>query len=399
MTEQSCDILIAGGGLTGAALMLALKNTGLKILMTEAKPFSEKMEAGFDARTLALSPASLRILDNLNLWKDIAPFATPIKTIEVSRQFKFGRTRLHSEDLGFLGSIVELRVLHQVFFSRLAANTLLVPSQITAWDKNTNKLTLKHQDELQTILPKLVIAADGTHSALRALAGLEVKTRNYQQQAIVANIGLGRGHANVAYERFTSDGPLALLPMQANRAALVWALSSGEADKLANTPEAEFLQHLQKAFGYQLGKFIRVGKRVLFPLTQAYMPKIHAWPLVFIGNAAQTLHPVAGQGFNLGLRDVASLAQCIDEKGLSSDMLETYASRRHADQRSILDLTDNLLNFFTNQLPGFGLLQSLSLLAMDNSLALQKRLVRKAKGFDGYLPDLVLKEGHLHETV
>ena len=177
--------------------------------------------------------------------------------------------------------------------------------------------------------------------------------------------------------------------MTEKRASLVWALRSAEATQLMTISEHEFLKQLQQAFGYRLGRLQKVGKRFIYPLSQVIMPRPAVWPLVFVGNAAHTLHPVAGQGFNLGLRDVATLAQCIVQYGLNADMLEQYQTMRRYDQASIIQFTDKLVDIFTTRLPGLGLLRGLSLVAVDTLPGLQTALKHHAGGFAGIAPDLV----------
>lgn len=224
---------------------------------------------------------------------------------------------------------------------------------------------------------------------MRRLCDLSAQTTLYVQHGLVANIGLAKPHAGKAYERFTPQGPMALLPMQNKRMSLVWAMSPKEAARMQSLSDAEFLRQLQQNFGYRLGRFTKVGARSAFPLQQVIMPQQVKWPVVFIGNAAHTLHPVAGQGFNLGLRDVAALAQCISQEGLSKEMLNHYVRLRAHDQKMILGLTDGLVRVFTSRMPGLGLVRSLGLLAFDNIPLLKNLLTRYTSGFGGAIPDLV----------
>ncbi len=216
----------------------------------------------------------------------------------------------------------------------------------------------------------------------------------------MTNIGLKQSHQNKAYERFTQEGPLALLPMPDNKMSLVWAMSAGKAEALLKMSDSVFLQQLQRAFGYRLGRFTRVGRRVSYPLQQKIMPQQSQWPVIFIGNAAHTLHPVAGQGFNLGLRDAALLAQYIGQYGLTQEMIKYYLSDRRHDQSLICSFTDGLVKLFTNKLPGMGMLRGLGLMAFDNSALLKKILARYAQGYGGVIPDLVcnLPLENRHET-
>lgn len=389
MAEQQVDILIIGGGLTGAALMLALEDKGLRTLLVEANSFTDKVSPDFDARTLALSPASARILQMLNVWPLLVNEACAINSIHVSEQGRFGTACLDNTAIRELGFVVEMQHLNRAMYRLLDHKKLIVPATLTALDSVSGRATIQQAGGEIIVHAKLIVAADGAQSSVRRLSGLGVKTRDYSQQAIIANIGLSRCHGNRAYERFTRAGPLAMLPMTDNRAALVWAMRPADASRIMALDDRDFLKYLQQAFGYRLGRLHKTGKRIVYPLRQIIMPKQIAWPLVFIGNAAHTLHPVAGQGFNLGLRDVATLAQCIVDYGLDADMLEKYQAMRRYDQLSITRLTDGLVDVFTSRVPGLGLFRSLGLMAMDSSPVLQNILTHHAGGFAGSIPDLV----------
>ncbi|MFV0821789.1 2-octaprenyl-6-methoxyphenyl hydroxylase [Legionella micdadei] len=389
MVERQVDILIVGGGLTGAILMLALANKGYNIVLIDTHPLSAKVDAHFDARTLALSPASIRILQMLDIWPLLQNKGTPIETIHVSEQRRFGSTTLANEANKPLGYVVEMQHINHALYQLLDEQHVLAPAKLIALDKDQGLVTVGTENENYSIKAKLIVAADGTDSSVRQLSALPVKIKDYQQQAIVANVGLARAHGNRAYERFTASGPLALLPMAENRVSLVWALPPAEAARLSALDEAAFIQALQKAFGYRLGRFVRVGKRVIFPLRQVTMAKKVDWPLVFVGNAAHTLHPVAGQGFNLGLRDVATLAQCITQQGLNAAMLQNYQYMRQHDEMAITRFTDGLIDVFTSQLPGMALARNLGLIAVDNLKILKQCLTHYTSGFAGVTPDLV----------
>lgn len=389
MAEQQVDILIIGGGLTGAALMLALEQQGFSILLVEANPFTDKISADFDARTLAISPASVRILQMLGVWPLLASVATPIHAIHVSEQGRFGTACLDHPAGKELGFVVEMQHINRAMHQLLDHKKVMLPAALTALDSVSGVATIQQAGVEKTVRAGLIVAADGAQSSVRRLSGLDVSIKDYSQTAIIANIGLNRSHANCAYERFTRSGPLAMLPMTNERAALVWALRPEDAERIMALDDRDFLKQLQQAFGYRLGRFNKTGKRVAFPLRQVIMKRQIAWPLVFIGNAAHTLHPVAGQGFNLGLRDVASLAQCIVEHGLTADMLDNYQAMRRYDHASIIRLTDGLVDVFTNRIPGLGLLRGLGIIAMDSSPVLQHVLTHHAGGFSGMVPDLV----------
>jgi len=387
--DREIDILIVGGGLTGAALMLALADAGFSTLLVETKPFSDHAQANFDARSLAISPASSRILQMLNVWPLLQESVASIETIHVSEQHRFGTAHLYGDQQNPLGHVVEMHHINHALYQLLDQQHIMAPAQLTAVNATEGTATITCPTGETTVRAGLIVAADGTNSTVRALCGLEMQIKDYAQHAIVANIGLARSHQQCAYERFTSSGPLALLPLTGLRSSLVWAMPPAEAASLMAMPEAEFLNHLQRAFGYRLGRFTRVGQRVVYPLQQTLMSEQVAGKVVFVGNAAHTLHPVAGQGFNLGLRDVAMLAQCIVREGLGADMLETYRQSRHHDQTAITRFTHGLVELFTSHLPGMALARSAGLIAVDNIPMLKNLMARYARGYAGVTPDLV----------
>ncbi len=389
MSNRSVDILIVGGGLIGASLILALRGLGYKALLVESKEFGGSTGADFDARSLALSPASQRILHMLGVWDLLQPDATPIHHIHVSDQHRFGATRLQAHEKEPLGYVVEMQHINQALQQLVAEEDLLAPATLVELDLEKQVARVNTPSQVHSIQAKLIVAADGAESSVRQLCGLKPQIKEYNQQALVANIGLTRSHEYRAYERFTSEGPLAMLPMQGQRMAMVWAMKPLEAQRLLSEPDAVFLRELQAAFGYRLGRLLKVGTRSAYPLRQVSMAEQAKWPVVFVGNAAHTLHPVAGQGFNLGLRDVAALAQCIAQQGLNKEMLAGYVQLRASDQRLITGFAHGLVNLFTSRLPGVGLARDLGLILLDNSTFLKNCLARHAQGFSGVIPDLV----------
>ena len=389
MVEQDVDVLIIGGGLIGATLMLALAHVGFSTLLVEAKPFSNRVRPDFDARSLALSPASVHILKMLKIWPLIEDCATPIHTIHVSEQGGFGTTCLQGEAMDPLGYVVEMQHINRALHGLLDESSMITPAELVALDQVNSRATIRSEKGDLTLHARLIVAADGADSLVRHLCGLTANIMDYNQHAIVTNIGLARPHAQVAYERFTASGPLALLPMKGLRASLVWALKPMDAERLMASNESDFLKALQRAFGYRLGRFVKAGHRVLYPLRQVIMTQQAVGSIVFVGNAAHTLHPVAGQGFNLGLRDVAMLAQCIASNGLSAEMLQDYLKARRHDQTAIIHFTNGLIELFTSRLPGSAIARNTGLIALDHIPGLKTLLARYARGFAGVTPDLV----------
>ncbi|KTC94078.1 FAD-dependent monooxygenase [Legionella erythra] len=402
MSDEQVDILIVGGGLIGAALMLALANSPYRVMIVEALPYSTRLKDDFDTRTLALSPASVTILKILKLWPVISPDATPITTIHVSEQGRFATTRLQGTEGTPLGYVVPLQSIHRALHPLLKPQQVLAPAKLIAWDNDQRLAMIEDEQGLRQIKTHLLIAADGGQSTVRQLLNLPVRSKNYHQHAVIANIGLNRDHHQVAYERFTRNGPLALLPMTNRRSALVWCLPPAEAEAVSRLPEPQFLQRLQQTFGYKLGRFIKVGQRGVYPLKQLVMPETAHWPVLFVGNAARTLHPVAGQGFNLGLRDMAALAQVIVKQGINPAMMEQYQAMRSHDQRAIIQFTDGLVSLFGSRMPGVGFGRNLGMMMMDNMPLLKSMLSHYARGYAGVVPDLAcgitLTKGTAHAS-
>ena len=389
MAEQDVDVLIVGGGIIGAALMRALEPLGYRVLLVEDRPIRGGHVSDFDGRSLALSPASIEILTRISVWPLVHAQATYIEGIHISEQGGFGQARLRGDKEHPLGAVVEMEVLRRSLESLLNPKQRLAPAKLTALDAARGQATIATAAGELILNARLVVGADGADSLLRQWCHLGAQRKDYQQQAIVSNIGLMRSHQQWAYERFTPSGPLALLPMTGSRASLVWVREPAEAARLMSLSDEAFLSALQRAFGYRLGRFVKAGQRVAYPLRQVIMPEQVVGSVVFMGNAAHTLHPVAGQGFNLGLRDVATLVQCIAHTGLGPDTLHTYQHLRRADQAIITQFTDGLITLFSSRWPGVAFARQLGLLAMDNSGALKNIISRYAGGFGGVVPDLV----------
>lgn len=388
MNKKTTDILIVGGGLTGAILLLALKQLNIDCILLDANGFEQRLKEDFDARSLALSPASVRILDTLDIWPVLQKKATAIEFIHVSDKNRFGATRLSGSKEQALGYVLEMQDINQALHQLLPKTQILAPAKLESLDTEAVCAQVSYQGESLEIKAKLIVAADGANSFVRTCCGLPVEEKKYHQTAIVSNVLLAKPHQNQAFERFTSEGPLALLPMSEQRMSLVWAMSPRQAEILAALDEKAFRQALQKAFGYRLGRFVRCGKTALFPLKHSFMPNQAVWPVVFVGNAAHTLHPVAGQGFNLGLRDVAMLAQRIAGSGINQEMLAEYSKARQYDQKAITHITNGLIYLFTHTNPLFKIGRNLGMIAMDNIPPLRNSFARHARGFGGEIPDL-----------
>ena len=395
------DLIIVGGGMVGASLACALDKQDLRIAIIEAVPYQADQQPSYDDRAIALSFGTRRIFDGMDLWPDIQPQVTPIERIHVSDQGRFGFTRLDCQQEGVdaLGYVITARELGSSLINRLEQLnnlTLISPATLTDLKLGAEHATavLEHDGKTRTLTSQLIVAADGGNSAIRKQLDIRTSDQDYQQTAIINNITPERPHQHVAYERFTQHGPLALLPMPDNRCAVVWTCNPKDVDRLLALEEKEFLAELQPCFGYRLGRFLKAGKRSAYPLRLIQAREQVRNRLTLIGNAAHTLHPIAGQGFNLGLRDVAALAQILSEarqqqKDIGNlTILEDYAHWRRRDHRQVIAFTNTLVGTFSNRFPPLSLARNLGLLAMDIMPPLKHSLARHAMGIAGKLPRL-----------
>jgi 2-octaprenyl-6-methoxyphenol hydroxylase len=381
------DLLIVGGGMVGASLAIALQHTSRQIGLVEAQSLQTNSQPSYDDRGIALSYGSQRIFQSMGLWPDIAPYATAIKHIHVSDRGRFGVTRLSAdkEQVPALGQVLTARHLGRTLNQHLAGLDrlhLFCPAKVTALKQEADYVTVSLSTG-ETIHTRLLVAADGRDSTIRHLLSLGAWQQTYQQTAITANITTDKPHHGWAYERFTDSGPIALLPMSDNRSSLVWTVRSGDEQALLSMSDKQFLSRLQTRFGYRAGRFVRVGQRHHHPLTlmQSDMPVQQR--IVFIGNAAHSLHPIAGQGFNLGLRDVAVLADCLADAGDDCGnmaLLHRYQRWRQKDQDQIINATDNLVRLFSNDISLLGHLRGAGLALLDTLPPVKHLLAKRSMG-------------------
>jgi len=415
VTENHFDLIIIGGGLAGASLACALKDVqlspALKIAVVEAHPLNTDSQPSYDDRTVALSYGSRCIFDSMGLWSSLEPLAEAIETIHISDRGHFGVTRLTREQEGVeaLGYVLENRSIGQQLYTalfdensdvqkdRLASNiSLFCPAELTALKQDEHQVSIEIivDGAAKLLTGKLLVAADGNNSQVLQLLNIGSSRKSYDQVALITNVTPGKKHNNVAYERFTDSGPLAFLPMTDNRCSVVWTLSQEQAEYLYALDEADFLQQLQQRFGYRLGQIKKVGKRHIYPLfLQSASQMVHGRVAV-IGNAAHSVHPVAGQGFNLALRDVALLSELIVEARRSTGdigqqaMLQNYASLRQQDIQKVYRFTDALVKTFSNAITPLAHMRSLSLFMVDVLPGIKHQLATQSMGLNGRLTRL-----------
>lgn len=383
------DVLIVGGGLVGASLAVALSGRGLRITLVEAAA-PPASRPSWDERTIALNLASEAIFRQLGVWPPILEAAAPILATHIGEQGRFGVARFSAEQAGFpaLGYNVPVRAIGEALMTAVQAADdvqLRCPARLSELQTESDHVQVRIDaagEPATTLRARLLVAADGAHSVVRQQLGIGAEQRDYGQSAVLSTVVPGRDHRGVAYERFTPEGPVALLPRPQGQCAVVWTVSHARAQEILALDEAAFLNQLQAAFGRRLGRFGRAGRRSAYPLTRVLSDELTAPRVVFAGNAAQTLHPVAAQGFNLGLRDVATLAAQVQpgsDPG-AVDNLAQYRDRRRADRNRVAGFTDHLVRLFSNRVPALSQLRHLGLLGLDMLPAVKQQVMRQNLG-------------------
>ena len=400
--ETTCDLAICGGGMVGATLALALAPLPLSIVLIEAVAAGRPEPPSFDERTTALANGSVRTYRALGVWRDMEREATSIRRIHVSEQGRFGVARIDAREQGLeaLGYVISNRAIGAALWPAVESNprlSVLAPARVTdtSNEGGFRRLQLETASGPAQLDARLVIAADGARSVLRDRAGITAEHWDYEQTAVVATLTTQRFHDHVAYERFTSHGPLAMLPLTDGRCGLVWTRAPDEAARLLTLTDEAFLAELQDAFGLRLGRLLDVGRRHSYELGLTRAERHAAPRLAIVGNAAQSLHPIAGQGFNLGLRDAASLAEVLAEALVAggvdpgaAEILDAYAAWRTEDRRRIVGFTDGLVRVFGTPLGLVRNLRGLGLLAFDALPPAKSALARLSVGAAGRIPRL-----------
>lgn len=393
------DVAIVGGGMVGASLAIGLRGLGLRVLLIEGVAPGSGRQPSFDDRTTALGNASRRIFESMGIWPQIAPRTAAIRTIHVSDAGRFGFARLRAEEQGVeaFGYVVSNRALGSALWDKLSTShdiALKVPARAESIELSDEaaKLSVVTDSGELAVQARLIVAADGAHSGVRIAADITAGVEDYDQIAIVANVTADRPHDDTAYERFTPTGPLAVLPLHDGNYGVIWSCRPEDAARVLSLDDDSYLRQLQARFGWRAGRFVRVGRRASYPLKLTRASATAATRTVLIGNAAQALHPVAGQGFNLGLRDAAMLAEVI-ANATEADVgappvLERFTQWRAADRRGVVQFTDGLVRLFGSKLPGVGVLRNVGLLVFDLMPPAKSALARVSAGFGGRTPRL-----------
>ncbi|WP_299193660.1 UbiH/UbiF/VisC/COQ6 family ubiquinone biosynthesis hydroxylase [uncultured Litoreibacter sp.] len=397
------DITIVGGGLNGTGLALALASGGLTVTLIDRLPADERSLADFDGRAYALALASTRLLGAIGVWEQIAPDAQPMLEIKVTDgragegPSPFWMHFDHSEiEEGPMGYMVEDRHLRCAYLDAVAAHpniTHLAPATVT--EQHVQNGWAEVIADGQAVRSRLIVGCDGRQSGTAMRAGIKRSLKDYQQTALVAAIGHEKPHGGIAHQFFMPAGPLAILPLTGNRSAIVWAETTARAEELGALDDDAFIAALRPAFGDFLGDIHVAGARFSYPLNLTETEALVAERIALVGDAAHGVHPIAGQGLNQGLRDVAALAEVVTDalrRGEdigAPDVLERYAAWRRFDATLLARATDTFNALFSNDNPTVRLVRDLGLGLVSSSPALRRGFIREAAGLTGDLPRLL----------
>lgn len=385
-TSFDTDVLIVGGGPVGLCLALGLAQRGAKITLVEAVEPEPGAANSFDGRVLALSEGSRVILQNLGVWQNLLPFVTDIQHVHVSQQGYLGLTLMHAEemDVPALGYSIRASDLGQVLWSAVRAVASIdvrCPAKVTGFEQQDDlvKIELEQTNQIYHLNARLIVGADGTDSQVRKTLGLPLQQKDYGAWAILAQVETEQPHQNWAFERFTVDGPVALLPLETHAHKLVYVAPKADYQALLALSDADFIQAFVAKMGERFGRYANISARVAYPLKETYVEKVVVGRAVLMGNASHTQHPVAAQGLNLGLRDVEDFLQGLQPDLLNmtdAAFLQTYEQQRRRDHKKVMGLTDSLIRIFEHPSPLVGHARGLAMMALQAMPKLKKRLAR-----------------------
>ena len=396
------EVIIVGGGMVGLSLALMLAKINIAVKLLEAIKYPNyddenlaPYHSSFDARNSALSRRSVQIYQELGLWNALQEHATPILEVNITEQGSFGKARLKAEQekVESFGQVIENAWLGRVLLTQVKKEPLIElidGVQVTSLIQDTDFAYIEAQrgESSLKLQSKLVIAADGRDSFCRKALGIGASEHDYDQVAIVTTVQTSKPHAHVGFERFSHLGPLALLPLPGEyRRSVVWPVKKGtEGEWLGDENDQHFLDALQDTYGHRAGKFQKTGKRFSFPLSQVLAEKQAVGRVVLMGNAAHTIHPVAGQGFNLCMRDAHVLVRYLKEQQVQgadlgdAGILQDYEKSRLSDQQRVIKFCDSVVRGFSNQNPFLKLMRNTGLIAFDTIPGIKPLVANYAMG-------------------
>lgn len=406
VSQPDCDVLVVGGGLVGASLAMALSPLGLRVTLLEAMPPRAPAPPSFDDRTLALGTASVRILEGIGLWPDLAENATPIRQVTVTERGRPGRVVMDAAAMGLdrFGNVVEARVFGAAAMAKVATLpgvNVCCPARAESLSQDDHSVTVDGSLDGTPArwTARLVIGADGAASKVRDMVGIGAREHDYEQAAIICNVTPELAHGNRAFERMTPTGPFALLPHAGKRCGLVWCAPSEAANDLLECDDEGFLARATERSGGVLGRLLRCGKRSHYPLRRVAPLRDREGRVLLLGNAAHAIHPVGAQGFNLGLRDIAVLAELIADAQLSGAedpgdraLLDAYVAWRQPDREATMGWSHDMVRLFASSSRLTRTARSAALAVVGLSPALQRRMASRAMGYRGRVPRLALGE-------
>lgn len=404
-TEHKADVVIIGGGMVGASLALALKGSGLSVGLIESQQAVDSDNSApvsFDERHLALSQSSRRILAAIGVWSELGRFATPIQQLHVSEKGRFAQTRMHAEEIGLdaLGYVIIARALGQTLWQQLLQQsyvTVFSPATVESFEQDSQsvRLGIQHAGKSSTLAASLCVFADGSESEGRDRLGLSYRRVDYHQTAMVATVSTERPHQFTAYERFTPQGPFALLPKGPDKMGMVFCLPTEQARKHLELGDEEFMQAANERFGRRLGRFTAIGQRHSYPLQLLDSAQHFQGRSLILGNAAHTIHPNGAQGLNLCLRDVAGLRDTVlnsiaEKQDIGSrQCLQAYMDARIQDQQRVVNFSDGLVEWFYNDKPVKKCLRSLGMTGIECIKPVKQHLALQSTGLQGHQPEWV----------
>jgi 2-octaprenyl-6-methoxyphenol hydroxylase len=396
--NETLDVLIVGGGLVGASLAIALDRCGLAVALAEAAPPRVDLQPSYDERNLALACASVNALESLGVLDASSPTA-PIRRIHVSRRGDFGAARLDAAELGLpaFGAVIPARELGNALLRRLDACRELqriAPARAVAIAIGADVATveLRCGDSTRSVRTRLLVGADGSESFVRHALGIAVQRHDYAQSAIVTTLTVEKPLDGLAYERFTDSGPVALLPLGERRAGLVLSVPAEQAEGVAALDDVAFIAFVHERFGWRAGRFTRPGRRKPYPLARVFAERTSAPRSVLVGNAAQTVHPLGAQGFNLGLRDALVLAELLREAHAAGadpgaeNLLARHVERRAGDRAATTAFSDDLVRLTGSDFLPVRIARSLGLHVLDRIAPLKRGFALRGMGFRGDTP-------------
>ena len=401
--KDDFDVLIVGGGLVGASLAIALDGSGLRVALAEAAPPRVDLQPSYDERNLVLARASVNALEALAVLDADAP-ATALRRIHVSRRGDFGAVRFDAAELGLpaFGAVLPARQLGNALLRRLdrcGGLARVAPATAVAIEPDDGQgvaVEFACDEERRRVRTRLLVAADGTESFVRACYAIEALRQDYGQSAFVTTLTTERPLDGTAYERFTDSGPVALLPLGDRRAGLVLSVPTADAACVAALDDAAFVAFVHERFGWRAGRFSRPGKRKPYPLARMLAARTTAPRCVLVGNAAQTVHPVGAQGFNLGLRDALTLSALLREAQASdvdpgdAGLLASHVELRAPDRAATTSFSDDLVRLMGNDVLPLRVLRSLGFHALDRIGPLKRRFALRGMGYRGNAPAIGL---------